>query len=204
MGEEKELKRLEKSIYVDLLKNQDYRCSVCSEPLFVKEHGKEINIKQRKENGLNGFEKLYETDLSSLNYRLIIPNSQGGCGPIMDNLELTCSRTACKTRRKSTITLPLHTTAVLDKIIESEDRNYFQENNKEVQAAERSAKIRSLINEQNDFNLYKALLREKLVNYINPTIDIDTFLTNLEESYRNFDDPNNQSYLKEYRNDNHN
>ena len=204
MGEEKELKRLEKSIYVDLLKNQDYRCSVCSKPLFVKEHGKKINLKQRRENGPNGFENLYETDLSSLNYSLIIPNSQGGGGPIMDNLELTCSHKACKTRKKSTITLPLHTTAVLDKIIKSEDRNYFQENNKEVQPAERTAKIRSLINEQNDFNLYKALLRKKLVNHITPRPKLDTFLTNLEESYRNFNDPNNQSYLKEYRNDNHN
>lgn len=193
MGEEKELKRLEKSIYVDLLKNQDYRCSVCSEPLFVKEHGKKINLKQRKENGLNGFEKLYETDLSSLNYRLIIPNSQGGCGPILDNLELTCSLTACKTRTRSTITLPLHTTAVLDKIIESEDRNYFQENNKEVQAAERSAKIHCLIHEKDNFNSYKALLREKLMKYITPRPRLDTFLTDLEESYRNFNDPNNQS-----------
>jgi hypothetical protein len=201
MGEEKELKQLEKSIYISLLKNQDYRCSVCSEPLIVMERGKEINIKQRKD---NSFEELYETDLSSLNYSLIIPNSQGGGGPIMDNLELTCSVKPCKTRKKSTITLPLHTTAVLDKIIKSEDRNYFQENNKEVQPAERTAKIRSLINEQNDFNLYKALLREKLVNYINPRPKLDTFLTDLEESYRNFDDPNNQSYLKEYRNDNHN
>ncbi|MDC0047608.1 hypothetical protein OAJ29_01215 [Euryarchaeota archaeon] len=204
MGEEKELKRLEKSIYVDLLKNQDYRCSVCSKPLFVKEHGKKINLKQRKENGLNGFEKLYETDLSSLNYSLIIPNSQGGGGPIMDNLELTCSHKACKTRKKSTITLPLHTTAVLDKVIKLEDRNYFQENNKEVQPAERTAKIRSLINEKNDFNLYKALLPGKLQEYIPNSHDRDNFLTDLEESYRNFDAPNNQQYLKEYHNDNHN
>lgn len=187
MGEEKELKRLEKSIYISLLKNQDYRCSVCSEPLIVMERGKKINIKQRKD---NSFEELYETDLSSLNYSLIIPNSQGGGGPIMNNLELTCSLPACKTRKKSTITLPLHTTAVLDKIIKSEDRNYFQENNKEVQPAERTAKIRSLINEQNDFNLYKGFLRNKLQEYISNPLELNNFLTNLEDEVEKYNGPN--------------
>ena len=176
MSEEKELKRLEKSIYIGLLKNQDCRCSVCSNPLLVTERGKEINIKQRYD---NDFKEFYETDFSFLNYRLIIPNSQGGGGPIMDNLELTCSLTACKRRKRSTITLPLHTTALLDKIIKSEDRNHFQENNKEVQAAERSAKIRSLINEQYNFNLYKERLRKKLREHIHPS-ELDELLTDLE------------------------
>ena len=44
MGEEKGKKILEKSKYVGLVKNQDGRCSVCSEPLSVIENGKKVNI----------------------------------------------------------------------------------------------------------------------------------------------------------------
>ena len=69
-----------------------------------------------------------------------------------------------------------------------EGRNYFTENNKKVQPAERSAKIRSLIIEHNNFNLYKEYLRKKLLKYIP---DVDEFLYNLEESYRNSNDSNN-------------
>lgn len=185
MGEEKGKKILEKSKYVGLVKNQDGRCSVCSEPLSVIENGKKVNIRKRLH---SSFEEFYDTDFSFLNYRHIIPNGQGGSGADMINLEVTCEKERCTTTNRFSITLPIYTIKILDEIIITEDRNYFTENNKKVQPAERSTKIRSLINEQNNFNLYKEYLRKKLLKYIP---DVDEFLYNLEESYRNSNDSNN-------------
>ena len=189
MGEEKGKKILEKSKYIGLVKNQDGRCSVCSEPLSVNENGEEVNIRERLN---SNFEEFYNTDFSSLNYMHIIPNGQGGSGADFFNLEVTCQEEQCATTKRFSITLPKYTIDILDEIITTEDRNYFTENNKKVQPAERSAKIRSLINEQNNLNLYKDYLRKKLQQYIPNSHDRDNFLTDLEESYRNFDDPNNQ------------
>ena len=64
MGEEKGKKILEKSKYVGLVKNQDGRCSVCSEPLSVIENGKKVNIRKRLH---SSFEEFYDTDFSFLN-----------------------------------------------------------------------------------------------------------------------------------------
>ena len=185
MGEEKGKKILEKSKYIGLVKNQDGRCSVCSEPLSVRENKIEVNIRKRLH---SNFEEFYDTDFSSLNYRHIIPNGQGGSGADMINLEVICEEEQCTTTNRFSITLPLYTKEILDNIIKTENRNYFTENNKKVQPAERSAKIRSLINEHNNFNLYKEYLRKKLPKYIP---EVDEFLNNLEESYRNSNDSNN-------------